>query len=281
MSARTAQASRAIRLAWIQEQELVREGKGTRDWTPEQQQNILERGRAYDETGRAFEGHHMKSVSAYPEYQGDPNNIQFLSREEHIKAHFDDVHNPTNGYYNPVTRETMDFGDNPPVPCERIKLSDSIILSTNDIKSSYEEQAETIKTEKVIKPQSPQKTIVKPKEQGSFLGRAVSTVISFYERNSHIIKPVVKVTGIALGSWVASKASGRGGSSSRSSSSVTESNSVHEESLSSVVSDAIQTVSDSYTPNDVPAGKQRYHYKDGSVKWKDKPAYHRGGNKEN
>lgn len=24
----------------------------------------------------------------------------------------------------------------------------------------------------------------------------------------------------------------------------------------------------SYTPNDVPAGKQRYHYKDGSVRWK-------------
>lgn len=38
--------------------------------------------------------------------------------------------------------------------------------------------------------------------------------------------------------------------------------------------------SSQYTPNDVPAGKQRYHYKDGSVKWKDKPSYHRGGNKD-
>ena len=33
-----------------------------------------------------------------------------------------------------------------------------------------------------------------------------------------------------------------------------------------------------YTPNDVPAGKQRYHYKDGSVKWVEKEPYHRGGN---
>ena len=35
-----------------------------------------------------------------------------------------------------------------------------------------------------------------------------------------------------------------------------------------------------YTPNDVPAGKQRYHYKDGSVRWKDKSSYHRDGKKD-
>ena len=139
MSARTAQASKAIRLACIQEQELVREGKGTRDWTPEQQQNILERGRAYDETGRAFEGHHMKSVSAYPEYQGDPNNIQFLSREEHIMAHLSDVHNPTNGYYDPTTGNTVDFGDNPPIPCSIIKLSNPITVNVEKINTSNED----------------------------------------------------------------------------------------------------------------------------------------------
>lgn len=32
-----------------------------------------------------------------------------------------------------------------------------------------------------------------------------------------------------------------------------------------------------YTPNDVPAGEQRYHYKDGIIKWRDRVAYHRGG----
>ena len=36
-------------------------------------------GRAYDDFGRAFEGQHMKSAAEYPEYQVNPDNIQFLS----------------------------------------------------------------------------------------------------------------------------------------------------------------------------------------------------------
>ena len=73
MPRRTAEASKAIRLAWQRELELVQEGKGTRDWTEAQQRDILnpELGKAYDEDGKAFEGHHMKSAEAYPEYQGD------------------------------------------------------------------------------------------------------------------------------------------------------------------------------------------------------------------
>ena len=51
MSRRTAEASKAIAVAWENEQKLVQEGKGTRDWTPEQQKDILERGKAYDENG--------------------------------------------------------------------------------------------------------------------------------------------------------------------------------------------------------------------------------------
>ncbi|MBR0530137.1 MAG: hypothetical protein IJJ76_10320 [Ruminococcus sp.] len=43
MSKRTSDASKAIRKAWQQEQERVLEGKGTRDWTPEQQQDIIEK----------------------------------------------------------------------------------------------------------------------------------------------------------------------------------------------------------------------------------------------
>ena len=71
MSRRTAEANKAIRLAWEREQALVSEGKGTRDWTKEQQQDILDpdKGKAYDDKGRAFEGQHMKSVAEYPEYQ--------------------------------------------------------------------------------------------------------------------------------------------------------------------------------------------------------------------
>ena len=55
MSRRTSESNKAILAAWNKEQELVREGKGTRDWTPEQQQDILDKGKAYDENGRAFE----------------------------------------------------------------------------------------------------------------------------------------------------------------------------------------------------------------------------------
>lgn len=47
MSRRTSEASKAIRAAWLKEQELVAEGKGTRDWTPEQQKEILALGKAY------------------------------------------------------------------------------------------------------------------------------------------------------------------------------------------------------------------------------------------
>ena len=68
MSRRTAESNKAILAAWNKEQELVQEGKGTREWTPQQQQDILEKGKAYDDNGKAFEGQHMKSAEMYPEY---------------------------------------------------------------------------------------------------------------------------------------------------------------------------------------------------------------------
>ncbi|MDO4816269.1 MAG: teneurin-3 [Bacillota bacterium] len=124
MTNRTVQALKAIDAAWKKEQELVREGKGTRDWTPEQQQDILSSGKAHDEKGKAFEGQHMKSVEKYPECQGDPDNIQFLTRQEHLTAHGGSWQNPTNWYYDPVTAERLDFGDGPCIPCEIIDLSE-------------------------------------------------------------------------------------------------------------------------------------------------------------
>jgi len=110
MSQRTSEANKAIEEAWEKEFNNVLEGKGTRDWTSEQQNDILEKGRAYDENGKAFEGHHMKSVEAYPEHQGNSENIQFLSREEHKAAHNGNYQNPTNGSYDPGTGETKNFG---------------------------------------------------------------------------------------------------------------------------------------------------------------------------
>lgn len=123
MSNRTAEANKAVAAAWEREQKLVEEGKGTRDWTEQQQKDILEYGKAKDEDGKAFEGQHMKSVEQYPEYQGDPDNIQLLSRKEHLEAHGGNWQNYTNGYYDPVSKEMYDFGDGPPIPCRVIELS--------------------------------------------------------------------------------------------------------------------------------------------------------------
>lgn len=128
MSNRTSGADKAIRLAWANEKQLVLEGKGTRNWTPEQQKDILEKGKAYGDDGKAFEGHHMKSAEVYPEYQGEAGNIQFLSREEHLLAHNGYTRNSTNGYYDSLTGETTDFGENSYEPCEVTALTEPIVI---------------------------------------------------------------------------------------------------------------------------------------------------------
>lgn len=126
MSRRTSESNKAIAQAWEREKQRVSEGSGTRDWTPDQQRDILRRGKAYDENGKAFEGQHMRSAEMHPECQGDLDNIQFLTREEHLAAHDGDWRNPTNWYYNPVTKEKLDFGDGPIIPCDVIELTDPV-----------------------------------------------------------------------------------------------------------------------------------------------------------
>jgi len=126
MSNRTASATKAVADRWAQEQELVSKGQCTRDWSREQQQDILEKGKAYDENGKAIEGHHMKSVERFPEYQSDLGNIQFLTRAEHRSAHGGNFQNYTNGKYDYLSGNTIDFGDGPFEPCTIFDLSDPI-----------------------------------------------------------------------------------------------------------------------------------------------------------
>lgn len=142
--------NKAIRLAWEREQKLVAEGKGTRDWSQDQQKDILDpdKGKAYDENVRAFEGQHMKSAAEFPEYQGDPDNIQFLTREEHLEAHKGSWQNPTNWYYNPETKEFVDFGENRPIPCSAISLSKPICSPVVESESKESELKETATREK-------------------------------------------------------------------------------------------------------------------------------------
>ncbi|WP_303871931.1 teneurin-3 [Acetobacterium wieringae] len=134
MSRRTSEANKAICKAWNDEQQLIQEGKGTRDWTPEQQKDILEKGKAYDETGKAFEGHHMLNVEKFPEHQGNPLNIEFLSRPEHLQAHDGNYQNRTCGYFDYITGETSLFENDNLEPCSVIELSNPII-NTSDLPS--------------------------------------------------------------------------------------------------------------------------------------------------
>lgn len=151
MSRRTSESNKTIAQAWEREKQRVSEGNGTRDWTPDQQRDILERGKAYDENGKAFEGQHMRSAEMHPECQGNPNNIQFLTREEHLAAHDGDWRNPTNWYYNPVTKEKHDFGNGPIIPCDVIELSEplNIPIAEDTSVSDSEEVAVSNKEETI------------------------------------------------------------------------------------------------------------------------------------
>lgn len=133
----------AVRHAWKEEQARVKEGLGTRDWTPSQQKEIIERGSV-----KGYDGHHMKSVSEYPEYAGDPKNIQFLTETEHFEgAHQGSFHNLTNGYYDPETQTMNEFeGDElREVPVN--ELSDKYAHNESDelssVRNEYVEDAQS------------------------------------------------------------------------------------------------------------------------------------------
>lgn len=114
---------KAVRDAWNREKVLVSEGKGTVDWSVEQQKELMENGRV-----KGYEGQHMKSVNEYPEYAGSADNIQFLTHDEHLEAHNSGeekagYHSPTNGYYDASSKTMYSFGDNPPHAPETIELT--------------------------------------------------------------------------------------------------------------------------------------------------------------
>lgn len=118
----------AVRQAWKQECERVKSGMGTRMWSKEQQDELLTRGSV-----RGYEGHHMKSVSLYPEYAGEPCNIQFLTEEEHLYgAHQGNYHNLTNGYYDPYDKvmTECDDADLPNIPEMNLSNSEEVALQT-------------------------------------------------------------------------------------------------------------------------------------------------------
>ena len=289
MSRRTSESNKAILAAWNREQELVQEGKGTREWTPQQQQDILEKGKAYDDNGKAFEGQHMKSAEAYPEFQGEPGNIQFLTRAEHLEAHDGNWQNPTNWYFNPVTKEKFDFGDGPFIPCEIIQLPEPIFSLTDDLTIQEivsEEKENFSEAEDALKPsvETSRKTYSKPeppkthKEQIETPKKANKAFVKGLKSVGRFIveHPVesIEIAGLAIGgvAKAVSSIKGRGSGSTHSTPS-TSANSSDAEKVADIVEKASRSLP---SENDVTGHKQRYHTKDGVV-WKDKAPYHRGG----
>lgn len=283
--------NKAVRVAWNKELELVKEGKGTRKWTPEQQKDILEKGRAYDDNGKAFEGQHMKSAEMYPEYQGEAGNIQFLTRIEHLEAHDGSWQNPTNWYFNPFTKEKLDFGDGPFIPCQIIQLQVPIISISNDStiqEKVVEEKGYSDKTEDVLKQssESNKKTYIEPKpsemhkDQVEALKRANNMFVRGAKMVGRFIveHPVesLEIAGVVIGGAAKAISSIKGSSSGsgRGTASAPDSTKT---SVIEKVADIVEKTSRSLpSENDVTGHKQRYHTKIGVV-WKDKASYHRGG----
>lgn len=295
MSRRTAESNKAILAAWNKEQELVQEGKGTREWTPKQQQDILEKGKAYDDDGVAFQGQHMKSAEMYPEYQGDPGNIQFLTRAEHLEAHNGNWRNPTNWYFNPVTKEKFNFGDGPFIPCEVIKLPEPVVIVFKE-DSSFKEQ----KSEEKIKSDKSEDVLNQNKEVDKITDKKQNTVvppkIQTPKKNNMFVRglqsvgrfivehPVesLEIASVVIGGAAKAISSFRGSSSSSSSHNTmpkNDSNSIGT-GIAEKVADIVEKANKSMpSENDVSGHRQRYHTKDGVI-WKDKAPYHRGGNKD-
>lgn len=304
--------NKAIRLAWEREQKLVAEGKGTRDWSQEQQKDILDPniGKAKDDNGRSVEGQHMKSAAEYPEYQGDPDNIQFLTRDEHLAAHKGSWQNSTNWYYNPETKEFVDFGENKPIPCAAIDLSEPVCSPVIDSQNKGDDLKEQSKSEVEAKPtehtkhsqqedvshrsetKSQHKTTVAPPERHESFGdkalHVINAVKEFGGRHP-VLSGLLKGVGIvalAVGAnAIANSGNGSGGGSRSTLSDDYSSRSSDDDYADSLDSDDYDSSSSgrdypdersSPKEHTVSAHGQHYHTKDGVI-WKEKEPYPRGG----
>ena len=302
MSRRTAESNKAILAAWNKEQELVQEGKGTREWTPKQQQDILEKGKAYDEDGLAFQGQHMKSAEMYPEYQGDPGNIQFLTRAEHLEAHNGNWRNSTNWYFNPVTKEKIAFGDGPFIPCEVISLPEPVVKLNVEVENDKKSNAEAVENKATKESQSAPIQRKKPEtatvpESKVGIGENIKNAFRVVVKDAvdfpvkHLTaKKVLMGLGIVVATIVKSLSESSKNSSLHSEyknrDTYSNSNSKYDSSKEvenlgdDITYDEADTSPDRpYTPNDVPAHEQTYHTKNGPVKRKKEP-YHREGKSE-
>ena len=67
-------------------------GEGTRNWTNEEKIELLKNRKV-----KYMEGHHINNVSHHTEQQSNPDNIKFVTRQEHLLEHKGDFRNETKG----------------------------------------------------------------------------------------------------------------------------------------------------------------------------------------
>lgn len=307
--------NKAIKLAWEREQELVREGKATRDWTPEQQKDILDprRGKAYDEKGRAFEGQHMKSAKAYEDYADNPDNIQFLTKDEHLEAHKGNWNNPTNWYYDPFTKVFYEFGEDELIPCEIFTLSNpvaTITQASEQVKKNADddllmeeerkkEQSNSLDYRRSEPNQTQRRTEFEtssredaskssgstgsPKNEGGFLKKAKTIgrfIIDHPKESLQIVGVfVAAVKGISSIAGIRSISKNSNDTTFEARSSLRSDEPVNSD-IATTITD-IEEKENRASPreHEVPGHKQRYHTKNG-IEWRDKDPYPRGRKKE-
>lgn len=118
--------SKGVQGAWKRERELVRQGRGTRNWSVKEQKEIIKAGKA-----QGYQGHHMKSVKDYPQHADNPNNVQFLSarkgNNEHLAAHKGNYKNASSGRYNVNTGKIRQMGEGEPKTPRSQKLDSRAI----------------------------------------------------------------------------------------------------------------------------------------------------------
>lgn len=96
------QRQMARKEAFADERRLVMQGRGTRNWTVSQQEELIRTGKV-----SGFDGSHMFDVSHNLSAADKPDNIQFLTYEEHIYgAHDSNPRNETKGRFDPSTGKT-------------------------------------------------------------------------------------------------------------------------------------------------------------------------------
>jgi len=89
------QRQSAVKKAWKQEKEIIEStGNGSRKWNGVEKQEIQETGKA-----QGYEGHHINNVKDHPNQAGNPANVEFVTRKEHLNVHQGNFKNKTTGEF--------------------------------------------------------------------------------------------------------------------------------------------------------------------------------------